>query len=1016
MHSWRHSRYCFVFILFAASLAYCIPEFRPCAELHSVTGGEYAFSITVNFNHIRAYRCVMDIPIAVVPVHGTRYGPLAAARCTNDGLGCIRLLRVVNVTVDSDIPTYKRVYKPELIMSQFDDIGQSVPFVTAPAQVSDIDDYANLPYADWVPKLINFEPRVRNPRGAVAVANMRTNFLVSTFTRQSPEELDADGSIFPGVVSSIATLLPSFKPFDISDFVYRGGRKYPGTALTVAGPRDPPLENTTQVSPMLIRALSPNFKNLNMGAAFMGIAMEKLIASGFNSTDAADILLASYLNSSAPIFFAEDVDPLIDGVPMSELDNATLDNSIFQETFMHIKIPDARTLACMSKEDWVAVLGSNISSWRPVGCRGSAQCSIAGITIDKRRILRRNIPYMFSSADPSCDTYRPQKPAVETAALKLGMAVDVGGTRVASIIRTVELSPKNEVHYIDIDGAGLAVITHPGSVKRLILEPSEQVHLLNCFSKRGDIANETTTSNPFINLPEYTTMNLIENQRGVLILSNANSDFHLGSGCGSMNPGMGIWRQVGNKLPTMQFQPEGGKVISGAGYNLSARLGINMVLGAFHQTGHSCAGGGSCATRTPCNLFSDEMKWLRGKGLLPPRFRPFNPAAPDLNTGLKQFINTTLESPSVPIVNVIPNIYKTVPESTAGCGGPGGYPLTLQAQLWNPSRMNAWIASNRIGDPRDMIMYVEDTNLRQYRRISHGVNFQAVAEVAWEKVPHEQIFNNTAEACVFMPITTYSASPELACVSASPKLAGTTAATIQFGETETYRELTLFVECLGFVPCPKWDASAVKLTDSVTGKPIPYTATVGAFFNRYSASSVERYVTERLGNVVGQYNASERFSQLPEYARYGVELTEHISIKFNQTAETAQYVWEVTGAPTVNQVLADEYASYYFAQLYQDGLAVAISPLHEFSCLSLTGCTLKKHIPALCKPPSFNTVPNATFGIVVNDTRCEGTFGCQSEWLYLIPAVVALIGIGYLIFYYEHMRTPKSVSSSKKDS
>jgi len=1000
-----------ILLLFLVQHMQCLADVRPCAVLHSVTSGQYSFSVQVNFYNVRAYRCVMKIPIAYLPANGTRYGPLAAARCLDDGLGCIKLLEPVNVTVDSDIPTYERQFTPETIRSQFDPIGQSVPFVTAGAHVVDMQFYGDLPYADWVPLLTGFESRTANPKGARALAEMRSNFVISTFTNQSPVETGADDSIFPQVVVSDATLLPAITPFEVSDFVYRGGRIYPSSTFVTATPRLPPYEDEIQYSPIYFRAQSPNHKMLLLRGAAVSVMMQSLLRQGFNDTEASEYILDIYRNGTSVSLFTEQVDPLIGGVPMSELSNETLANSIFQTKEMEIRIPGAGALSCMSAEDWVMILGDNASSWAPVGCQGSAQCSMNGITIDRTRILRRTIPYMFSATTPSCDTFIPVKPAVEVATVRIGMAVTLADTTITSIISDVRLSPKDEVHTRIVGEAVLAVVTHPESVKRLIAEPAENLHVMNCFNNRNNISTVHTTTNPFLNISKYATLSVIENQRGVMILSNANSDFYLGSQCGSMNAGMGIWRQVANKFRTLQYNNIAGAVIPGPDKALNNRLWMYNVLGAFHMTGHACTGGGSCRTRTPCNLFSDELKWLRWKGVLPPRYTPFNPDAPKLNTGLKQFLNTSIERPSEPIINQIPNIQTRLTPPLPGCGGAGNVPMTLQGAFWQPERMNMWVGSNRMGVAADRIMYLQDTHLRQYRRISHGVSFSAIAEVPWSSVPHKQIFNDTATGCTYMPITTYISSPQLACVSANPKLAGTAAATIKFAANETSRELTIFVECVGFAMCPIWNTSAVILTDTDTGKPVPYNATTGSLFNPASAAGIELYVKEQLQNVVGSFNESQRFFQLQDYARYGVDLTQHISIKFNQSVPTARYTWEITGTPQVNIALADEYGAIYFSQLYQDGLAVAISPLHRFACLSLTKCRLKESIPTLCIPPPYNFAKNSTFGIVYNNTECEcGSFefSCQydcgqNDYLYFIPAIVLFLSIVYLIVYEEQL-------------
>ena len=990
----------------------CVYTLTPCGELHSITAGDYSFSVDVKFNNIRAYRCVMNIPVAVVPATGTRYGPLAGTRCLNDGLGCIRLITPLNVTVDSDIPTYERSLKEQIITSQFDDKGRTIPFVTASARVVDKLFYAGLPYAEWIPLLTGFNPGVNNPLGARRLANMRTDFTVSIFTRQTPNATGADGSIFPEVVVDDNTLFPSFRPKEIADFIYRGGRMYPGTIIRNAEKRLPPFQNTTQYSPTPLRAISPNFKNLLLNGAFMALSMEALLKEGYNVSTAALMVSELYNETLAkPSFFNKEIDPLVDGIPMSLLSNETLAQSIFQAREMEIQFQGARKMGCLSEEDWEMVLGEGGTSWQTVGCKGSAQCSMSGITIDRRRILRRSVPYMLSASNPTCTTYIPQKPAMEVASVKIGMAVNIGSDRIISMIRTVRLSPKDEVHTHISGNAAFSVVTNEDSVRRMLVEPAENLHLLNCFNGRNAVSEDIVTVNPFIPLAKGATLSVIETQRGVMILPNTNSDFHLGSGCGSMNPGMGIWRQVGNKLPTVTYDASVGDIWANVDDALKLRLALRNVFSAFHLTGDSCAGGGSCHSRTPCNMLSDEMTWLRLHGILPPMYKPFDPSAPGLNTGLKQFVNTTIEGPSLPIVNQIPNIRPNIKIPSPGCGTSGNVPMTLESRMWQPNRMNMWVASNRMGNPLDRKLFIEDTHFVGYNKISHGVSFHAIAQVPWEGIQYERIYNDTADGCVYMPITTLSASPELACTHATPRIAGTVGATLEFGEGETERELTLFVECIGFALCPVWDVNNLIITDLDTGQRVPATGTVGSFFNPFSAVGVERYVAQRLGSVVGQYSQSLLISQLYEYARYGTELTEHISIKFNQTKATGRYTWEITGTPNTNIALADEYGGVYFAQLYQDGLAVAISNLERFACMSLNKCKRRPAPSPLCTPPVYTLNRHVVFVDNETFTGCDyGLFDVYTQykcgdniWVFYIVILAALIGVVVLYIMERRM-------------
>lgn len=992
-------------------------DFRPCARVHSVTGGEYGFSVRVAFERVRAMRCTMRIPITHVPERGTRYGERAGAVCENDGLGCIELLEPTTVVVDTDIPAYERDLEGAHSLTSFDEHAETVPFVHLGAQLSDGIGRKTLPYGTWVSQLFGMQIDRLGSGIHNRLMGVMHDILVSVVSEHGGLIDEGDLSIAPRLRVDNRQMIPKFSPMEASSFVIRGARAFHTTATSVLVRHSQMWRNDTVVMPITFRALSPTFRELLATDATLVALSERMLRLGLTEVEVFDLLASYNITMTA---FEEDVVTLFGEDPAAEVINASSTKMLFPEPAMEIRFPSGQLAGCLTESDWESVLGSRRSGWEQPQCHGSTQCGVAGIGFNKpNQRMRRAVPYHLVASEPMCHVLRPKKARMELARVRMGAVVEIGDGATDEIVARLTLSPTDEVQRQwetlgDPTSVVMTVATTPESVPRLITDPSETLYLMNCFAQRAVIAEAVDAENPYLTEPAYTAPSVLERQRGTMILPTDAMDKVLGSGCGGMNFGLGFWRHFANRVAQAKFSSQflGPDMLNGTHASLTDKLEheTDTLFGAFIQTGTSCIAGARCRTYSPCSLLRDEMRWMRYKGRLPPIIPPFNRAEPNLTPppDITAFPGTRYERPSEPIVDRFKNVDVNKPRTVSFSCTPmgGGLPTTLSSYMWYSARMNMWVGSNRMGGPDAKKLYIEDTHLRHHNRISRGVTFDMIVDVPWSRVPHRHAPLN-ATGCVYMPIVTSGASPELACRDVQPALAGTAAASIVNG---TVAELILVVECIGVSFCPTWNATLATLVDADTKEAIPAVVTVANNGAPHMPLAEVRAAAERFlanGSVGESFGAGTRFEDLPDYTGSGALLGEHIVFRFNQSVVDRRYVWEVHGGDVVSRALPDIFSREYFVQLFVGNTGVAASKVVAFNCHSLVKCELEPVVEPACMPPafSFGSPPNVT---LVEDNPCDFGFfdiGKQYEcgslvfWWVLFGIVEAAI-IGGALFYY----------------
>lgn len=992
-------------------------DFRPCARVHSVSAGETGFTVRVEFERVRALRCMMRIPITHVPAQGTRYGPRAGAVCEADGLGCVALAEPTVVVVDSDIPTYERALEELVALPSFDTNSRTVPFMHMPAQLADAVGSKLLPRDQWVSRFFGLDLNALSGRALSYLMAVQQDMLVAVVSEFSPLLDAGDESIAPRMRMDKTRVVPAFSPLDVSDFVLHGARVYSPVALADVVPHSLPWLNDTYVMKHPFRAVSPMYKELLATDAAFVAAMEAGKRAGLSELDVIASMMAA--NASFPPY-AEDVEVLFGDVPAQDAVNASNTTLLFPEPTMTIRHPIARVLGCLSADDWQSVLGTSTASWAPPDCAGSTQCSVAGVMLDKPNSrMRRAAPHHLSSAD-ACDTLRPKRAHAETARVRVGAAVEVDGNTVAKVTAVLELTSRAQIHHAQADGLLLSVATDAESVPRLIHEPAEGVYLMNCFAGRWSVPDATDEENPYLDEPAYTAPSALERQRGTMILSAADKDKVLGSGCGGMNFGMGFWRHFANRVVhgTFSAPHAGPDLLNGTHAKLLHKLEHEpgSIMDAFHTTGTSCVPGARCKAYSPCSLLREELRWMRYHGRLPPVVPPFNASEPNLYApypAIPAFPDTPLQQPGKPIAGRLkvqqPNKARRV---GFGCApNNGGTPTTLDARLWQPMRMNMWVASNRMGAaPR---LRVEDTHTAHARRISRGVSYTMTVDVPWARVNHTHV-STQVTGCVYMPITTRTASPDLACRDVRPALAGTAYANVPRVDAAP-AALVLVVECAGVAFCPVWDASLATLIDADTGEAVPATVTYERDFAPYAPAPALRLAESRLrANMTpgDGFAAGVPFEALADYAGHGAPLATHLVFRFWQNVTARRYIWEAHGTDAQARKTADFYSRAYAAQLFVGGTGVAVVNATTFDCHSAVDCKLRPDVPALCRPPTFgfdtelrdlNVEPDNPCKCGFFDPKCQYRCGSLVLWWTVLGVVELVILVGAAV-YFIHIR------------
>lgn len=994
-------------------------DFRPCARVVSVTGGEAGFSVQVAFERVRAFRCIMRVPITHVPESGTRYGPRAGITCENDGLGCIELEEPTYVEVDSDLPRYERKLVANSVLPSFDMHPRDVPFMHLPAQLSDPIGSRVLPRGTWILQLFGLNLPVLTGRSLAYMTGTIQDMLIALVSPNAPQLENVDASIAPQMYVTPTSMVPNFSPIDASDFVMRGARAFDAAAAGQFIHHNLPWVNRTYIMKYTFRALSPTFRELLSSDTAAVAIVERLMRLGLTDAQAFKLLTAANVTLRG---FPEPPEVLFGGIPAQQAINDSDTTLLFPQPNMTMRLPSGRMAGCLSRDDWYAVLGATNSSWAQQECSNSTQCGMVGIGYDKQTLrVRRSVPYHLSVNSPTCMTLQPTQITTENARLRMGAVVRVDNMTVAQVATTFTLLPEEEIQWAFEDpdaeaSFGIAVTTDEDSVPRLITEPVEAVYAMNCFAHRTNIPATLDEENPYIDEPPFTAPSVLERQRGMVILSAHDSDTVLGSGCGAMNFGQGFWRHLINHVPGANFSTNlaGPDILGGTHPTLQDKLshGIGTLYSAFQQTGSSCVAGTQCNLPSPCSLIREEMQWMRYHGRLPPRVPPFDPDNPSIQPDpeFPAWPDSSLQQPSTPIVDVFPN-HPRLKRSFVSFGchpSAGGVPTSLSATLWNAHRMNMWVGSNRMGSSAGSTLHIEDTFPRHNRRISRGVSFGMSVEVPWTHVPHRHVTTN-ATGCVYFPIVTLTASPDLTCRDVEPAVAGTTFAHIPDSDLgDSGAELILVIECVGASFCPVWNASLATLVDAVTNEQIEINVTTS---NSPWDPSQLRYTETRFRNdsdVGDGFSDGIPFEDLKDYTGLAPIIAHQIVLRFTQNVTDRQYIWEVHGTGNVSSAYPNIFSREYLAQLFIGSTGVAVSSVVSKRCRSLVDCQLNATIPAECAPPTFgfNTrliLSNATYFDPCDcgfwDTDCQRNCGMVMLWWYIFAFAELMLVLGATVWF-----------------
>lgn len=1009
----------------------------PCATVAAVHAGAYSFTVDVAVQRVRSLRCVLVIEVSHIPARGSRHGARATTTCFADGLGCIALDPPVKIVIDVDLPTYERTVVEVPILSQFDDDARSVPFTHLSMQVAESEhhfDQPKRPQASWVPRLTGFSTTdISNRKGMTKLAQSQTEKLISIFSQRSSFIAQTDETLSPRVMIDPSRMQPTVRPHEMMQLIHAGGRTF--DIFRVATKHWMPWVNDTHILPEPIRVVIPLYKEVVLDNAKAIATIDRLAALGI--TDDAVLLAHLYNVSTGTLFFDNiEAEVFVGDEELGEINRTILDRLFFPLNRMRIRV-NPSGLGVLSKLEWEAIIGHTESAWENIKCEGSTQCSLTGISIaTHERTLTRTMPLHVSSSAPTCMTMRPRKPAAEVAQLRVGVKVVSHDLTHAHVNTRVRLSSAVELHdvYADDDQNGMMVriLTGEDSVPGFIAEPSDSLYMLNCFAHRGKEHALIEDENPYIRSPTLTAMALLEHQRGVLVLPNARTDHNLGSGCGSMNFGMGFWRHVANRMQHAAYNISKHAVDYAPGKfaHHHHEADFASLHAAFSYGGHACIPTGTCSDYNPATLFADEMTWLRGKGVLPPRFPKLNPDAPALVDDLRRvnaYAGTPKEQANFLLKDMIPNIKKEFPTAVAGCGHPTGKPMTMAGGIWNHARQNMWVASNRQARAEARKLYIEDTHVHMKGRITHGVSFNMHTELKLAHFPHVDVTINDT-GCVYLPATTMKSDPDIACKSTDPRLAGTAFADIVLARGEKYRELILVVECIGPAFCPLWETNMSVLTDAETGEVVPANITTHSDWSPYPLRPVLTHFLDRLlqDGVIGHYgepdsdsdsdstgvNAKTVYDRLEEFPLDGPVLAEHLIFRFNQTASQRKYAWEAQGGGTTRGLLPDRFTRNYFVQLYSGGLHHAISDTVSFDCHQSDRCKKRPSIPPQCIPipPVVKKAQDINAGSPPREDCGFFQVSCQidnkdTQFLWAVLATFQVVVIGTVLVVVWRRRT-----------
>jgi hypothetical protein len=360
-------------------------------------------------------------------------------------------------------------------------------------------------------------------------------------------------------------------------------------------------------------------------------------------------------------------------------------------------------LCALANSTWTEILGIPVSqgSWKWFHCGGSGQCSTRCWTCSS--VFQYNVhtvPTLLMSREPSCSLFRilPPDAASDVAVSSGTFAISWTGadmnlayyfdTEFQSIVKQIAPDSQNQPNlprfqldmFVETDGA---------SVPPMLVDPSENLEVLNCFGLRRDVADPDDViglENPYSDC-DFCIPSVIPSQRGVMMLPRNFYADHMKSTCGAMNHAPAFWRQFGFSEGAIVYDPARGRI--GAPYSPSSSLsaddaysiGINMC-----RPSGTCGPGSSCTDPSPCSIIANELAWY----------------------------NYTHHP------DVILEDYPAAP----GCSSRQNTPYSLSSELWNLENANLWLGSNQQDPSGENRFYWEDNFQDTRYKISAGLGIQ----------------------------------------------------------------------------------------------------------------------------------------------------------------------------------------------------------------------------------------------------------------------------------------------------
>ena len=272
---------------------------------------------------------------------------------------------------------------------------------------------------------------------------------------------------------------------------------------------------------------------------------------------------------------------------------------------------------------------------------------------------------------------------------------------------------------------------------------------------------------------------------------------------------------------------------------------------------------------------------------------------------------------------------------------------------------------------------------------------------------------------MYLPASTLTSDPLIACNINSPRVAGTAYADIELGLLETHRELILVVECVGLAFCPSWLANMSVITDAETGVIIPANISTAKDGSIYPLLPTLKHYVERLlpNHTIGEVVNSTGFGELPDFPSAGPTLGEHLIFRFNQTVPKRRYAWEAQGSDRLSTLLGNYFYREYAAQLYSGSLHQAISEVAKFDCHGTDKCKPRPFIQPQCIPiplvisdPGFNksqSPPRPDCGFF--EVKCQYD-NRQMQFLFVMEVIVPVVIFTSIWFFNIHRPQQKMIA------